>query len=185
MAIDHAGTVFVSNAMRPELISVDAATFEVTHRELDVDADRNLDFGFSALTFSGVDNDLYAASATSGTLWKIDTMQNRATKIPLPEHLTGACALRADDRFARSNEGRVVFYVAGGFRDGLKRVQISASQPAQVSDVTTAVRSLAPTDLLTVKRDLLVVSSQLNERPDFNGDDHPNRPFKIISLRMP
>ena len=38
---------------------------------------------------------------------------------------------------------------------------------------------------LGVGRMLLVVSSQLSEHPDFNGEEHPSRPFRIVALRMP
>lgn len=179
MALDRSGAVLVSSAIRPELLRIDGRTLEMTRHDLQLDADHGKDFGFSALAFSEEHEELYAASATTGTFWKIDTAIDRATKITLPEHLLGACALRA----TRSpEEGGLVLYVAGGFRDGVKRIELPAAGPARVRNMQMNARSIAPTDFVMMKRELLVVSSQLSDHPDFNGAGRPDIPFRLVSL---
>jgi len=188
MALDRSGSVFVSSAVRASLMRVDAESFEVTHHEVQADTDHGKDFGFSAITFTGEDDTLYAASATTGALWKIDHAANRATRIELSHPVWGACALSvapAGTDNSRSGAGTVL-YVAGGFRDGVKRIDLTRSDPPYRVTAVQATRPLiAPTDFVLIERRLLTVVSQLSHHPDFNGGGRPNSPFSIVPLRAP
>ncbi|MES2563333.1 MAG: hypothetical protein V4637_11455 [Pseudomonadota bacterium] len=184
MALDRLGNVLISSAMQASLIHVDAQSFAVTQHDLQVDADQDKDFGFSALAFAGRDNTLYAASATTGALWKIDLVQNRATKLALSQPLYGACALR--EMAAVTSDARAastVLYVAGGFRDGIKRIELAGTEPPyRVSSVHTARAPIVPTDFVEIDRKLMMVSSQLSHYPEFNGDGRPAVPFRIVAI---
>ena len=95
MALDRSGNVYVSSAMEPRYMRVDAESLDVRQHVVQVDSEQGKDFGFSAMRFAGEDDTLYAASATIGTLWKIDPRKNHATKIALTQPIWGACALHA------------------------------------------------------------------------------------------
>jgi hypothetical protein len=75
MVLDGGGTVFMSSAIEPKLWRVDASSYALTEHRINVDSDVQKDFGFSAITFAGKDSALYAASASTGALWKIDPLQ--------------------------------------------------------------------------------------------------------------
>ena len=81
MALDRFGNAFVSSATQTLLTRIDAESLELTQRELQLDSDQDKDFGFSALAFIGRNDTLYAASASTGALWRIDPAQNRAIKM--------------------------------------------------------------------------------------------------------
>ena len=90
LAVDAAGTVFVSSNVLPVLWKVDPQRFEVTRIELATNADTDKDFGFSGLSFAG-DDVLIAASSTFASLWRIDFRRASATKIASYPATTRAC----------------------------------------------------------------------------------------------
>ena len=102
LAIDGHGAAFVSDNMQPKLWRIDPADFAVYERTVRRDAFRNLDAGFSALAI-GEGGVLFAATATPGLLWRIDTDLFRASIVPLASRIPGVCALEAA-RGARSRE---------------------------------------------------------------------------------
>ena len=182
IAVDRYGNAFVSSAIAPELFRIDAASLELSKREIRVDADESKDFGFSAIAFADGSDTLYAASAMTGALWTIDHARKTAAKIALSQPVWGACALR----FAPSAPDGVALYVAGGFRDGVKRIDLSAHEGTRsVTAVQTGFYPATPTDFVAIDRKLLVVSSQLSEHPDFNGGGQPKTPFRILALHKP
>ena len=184
MAVDRHGNAFVSSAIAPELFRIDATSLELSKREIRVDADEDKDFGFSAITVAGDGETLYAASAMTGALWKIDRVRNTAAKMNLSQPIWGACALRLALSAPASGPDSAALYVAGGFRDGVKRVDLSVRDGAHsVTTVQTAFYPAVPTDFVSIDRRLLVVSSQLSEHPDFNGGGQPKTPFRILALR--
>ena len=188
MALTRSGSVFVSSAMQTSLLHVDAQSLEVTLHEVQVDSDQGKDFGFSALTFAGDDDRLYAASATTGALWRVDPVAKRAKKIPLSYPIWGACALHAAPPGTRGSESRTdqVLYVAGGFRDSVQRVEVSATDlPSRVTTVQMKRPLIVPTGFALVEHKLLIVNSRLSQLPDFNGDGKSNHPFTIVPIPTP
>jgi hypothetical protein len=187
MALDRSGSAFVSSAVQASLVRVDAESFEVTRHEVQADSEHGKDFGFSAMVFAGEDDTLYAASAATGGLWKVDPARNRATRIELSQPLWGACALHAGPpRDTSKPDAATVLYVAGGFRDGVKRIDLAGSDPPYRVTSAQAARPLtAPTDFVLVERKLMIVVSQLSQHPDFNGDGRPIPPFAIVPVRTP
>ena len=182
MAVHPSGTVFISSAIQPKLWRIDGATLEASAREIAVNADQGKDFGFSALTFAGDDNTLYAGSAMTGALWKVDFARATATKLNLPEPIIGACALHAT-RDAAQPQAPWSLYVAGGFRDGAMRVQLSRDgQPDSITPVKRALRAVAPVNFVKTERDLLLVSSHLSDHPEFNGLGRSAKGLKLVSL---
>jgi len=184
MALDGAGNAFVSSAMQPQMMRVDARTFETTHRVLQPDVDRDKDFGLSALAFA--DGTLYAASAGIGRLWKLDYARGTAEHVDISEPIFGACALHAVPPAAGAAVAQPVLYVAGGFRDGIMRVDLPASTgPARVSAVNAKGTPVVPTDFAIVGRDLYIVSSRLAEHPDFQVDMAAPSHFSIVRVTAP
>jgi hypothetical protein len=177
VALDAHGNAFVSSATQTRLARVDAESFDVTQQELQLDSDRMLDFGFSAIVFSRTSDRLYAASATNGTLWEIDTARNEARKLPISQPVLGACALHTALKAGAPGE---VLYVARGFRDGVARIELSQTAgPYRVDMVLTQRPLVAPTDFVSVGSSLLAVVSQLSQHRDFRGDGGARPPFRI------
>lgn len=90
IALDAAGTVFVSSNVLPVLWRIDPQRFEVTRIALSMDADTDKDFGFTGLSFAG-DDILIAAASTFASLWRIDIRKASATKIASYPAATRAC----------------------------------------------------------------------------------------------
>lgn len=182
IALHPSGTLFVSSAIRPKLWRIDGATLEASDHDIRTDADEGKDFGFSALAFAGDSNTLYAASALTGALWKVDPSRDEATKLSLPAPLTGACALHAMHDRGRG-ETSWSLYVAGGFREGAARVQLSPDGRAvSVNPVKRAMRAAAPLAFVQTDRDLLLVSSHLGDHPEFNGAGRSGKGLTLVSL---
>lgn len=183
LALDGSGNAFVSSALRPRLFRIDAGSFEVTERALRPDADADKDFGLSALAFGADGTTLYAASATIGALWKIDYAQAAASKIALSQPVFGACALQVTGRARDGAEG---LYVAGGFRGGIKRVDLDASSaPARVTALNVKGALAVPTDVVRADGRLLIVSSRLADHPDFDGPGTRLASFPILPMDTP
>jgi hypothetical protein len=186
MAIDGSGNVVVSSALQPRLMHVDGDTLQVTHRVLQADAAAGMDFGFSALAFAADGTSLYAASATIGTVWRIDYERNTAHKLELSQRLFGACALHADASAQQVGAtAKPVLYVAGGFRNGINRIDLSGGPPHQVRAVSAKGAIAVPTDFVTIDRELLIVNSRLSEHSDFEGYGSPSSRFSILRLQAP
>ena len=188
MALDRFGNAFVSSATQTLLTRIDAESLELTQRELQLDSDQDKDFGFSALAFVGRSDTLYAASASTGALWRIDPAQNRAIKMDISQPVFGACALQATSsgRPDSASGADLVLYVAGGFHDGVKRIELSKTDlPYRVTTLQTARPLIAPTDFVAVNSQLLIVSSQLSRHPDFNGDGEMRAPFTLVPIVKP
>lgn len=90
IALDAAGTVFVSSNVLPVLWRIDPQGFEITRIELALNADTDKDFGFTGLSFAG-DDTLIAAASTFASLWRIDIRTVSATKIASFPAATRAC----------------------------------------------------------------------------------------------
>jgi hypothetical protein len=184
IAVHPSGALYESSAVAPKIWRIDGASFAVTEHDIQADSDHGKDFGFSALAFAGDSGTLYAASATTGSLWKIDSDRNEATKLALPGPAYGACALRAVRESAgQGSASQWSLYVAGGFQEGVMRIQLAASgAPYKVTAVKRGMRAVVPTDFVQTDRELLLVSSHLSEHPDFNGEGRLRMPFKLVSF---
>jgi sugar lactone lactonase YvrE len=188
MAVDNEGNVFVSSAMQPRLMRIDGTTFEVAHRTLRPDAETDKDFGLSALAFAADGATLYAASATIGMVWKIDYAQGVASHIDISRRVFGACALRAEAPNAAGGEAtHGALLVAGGFRGGVSRIDLSSSPaPCRVSTVNTkGAHAAVPTDFVDVDRRILIVSSRLSDHPDFDGNGSGVSRFSLVPIQAP
>jgi len=184
MALDGAGNAFVSSAMQPQVMRVDGRTFETTHRLLQPDVDSDKDFGLSALAFAN--GTLYAASAGIGRLWRLDYHRGTAQHVEISQPIFGACALHAFAPGSGARDAQRVLYVAGGFRDGIMRIDLPISNtPARVTAVNARGTPVVPTDFAVVGRELYIVSSRLAEHPDFQGDATSPARFSIVRITAP
>ena len=183
MALDRAGNAYISSAMRPLLMRVDAQSFEAAQHVLRPDVDSDKDFGLSALAFA--DGALYAASATIGRLWKVDYVNGTAQHVEISERIFGACALHATAPAGHGNHDATL-YVAGGFRAGMKRIDIeSPTMPYHVSRLAGSGAPNVPTDFAIVGHELYIMSSRLAEHPDFDGEASGPSRFSIVRLAAP
>jgi sugar lactone lactonase YvrE len=182
LGIDRGGNVFVSSAMQPKLVRIDAKTLGVTSHALELDADKGKDFGFSAIAFGADGASLYGASATMGTLWKIDVTKGTGEKVSLEHPVWGACAMHVTrpDAFG-SADSNVVLFVASGFRGGVQRVELSRrGLPHRITRVRMTAPVSVPTDVVAIRSKLLIVSSRLSDHPDFDGEGRPGLSFTIV-----
>lgn len=187
MVIGRSGSVLISSSVQPKLWLVDSQSLAVDAFDVEVDKDGDKDFGFSALVFANNGATLYAASATIGALWRIDVARQRASKITLSKPIRGACSLMT----SRRNDEPVgaiglVLYVAGGFRGGIKRVDVfQGDKLGRVFDLAVPGHLKDPVELLKFNTLILAVSSQLSQHPSLNESGKPELPFKINVLYAP
>jgi len=118
MVMNRFGGLIVSSDAQPTLWRVSPSHFEIERFDIVVDSDREKDFGFSALAWSADERVLYAASAATGTLWRIDLESGTAAKIELSSPILGACGLEVA-------AGNAALHVAIGSSDSLYRVFLS------------------------------------------------------------
>lgn len=122
LLVSRSGAVIVSSNAEPVLWRIDPAGFEVRRYDIVPDSDRSKDFGFSALAWGADEKVLYAASATTGTLWRIDLGSATASKIALTSPIWEACALSA----SKSTAGTQTLVVATGAGAALRRISLSS-----------------------------------------------------------
>jgi hypothetical protein len=115
IALDAAGTVFVSSNVLPVLWRIDPQRFEITRIELALNADTDKDFGFTGLSFAG-DDILIAAASTFASLWRIDIRTARATKIASYPASTRACDPAALLQAGRERSGIMVAFLPAAAR---------------------------------------------------------------------
>ena len=90
LALDSAGTAFVSSNVLPVLWRIDPQRYEVTRIELALDTDNDKDVGFTGLSFTG-DGTLLAAGAMAAALWQIDPSAASARKIASYPSVASGC----------------------------------------------------------------------------------------------
>lgn len=113
MALTRSGGVVVSSDAQPTLWRVTPSHFEVERFDIAVDSDREKDFGFSGLAWDADGKELYAVSAATGTLWRIDLESETARRIELSSPLTGACGLAFDEGAAARGEAATLVVTLG------------------------------------------------------------------------
>ena len=77
LALDRAGSAYVSSNIEPKLWRVDGDSFEVGVREIRLNEREKWDVGFGALAFSAEDT-LFATTYRGGTLWRVDVEKGGA-----------------------------------------------------------------------------------------------------------
>jgi hypothetical protein len=80
LVVDAKGVAYVSSNVQPVLWRIDPASYAVTRIELALDSDADKDVGFANLQFTA-DGALLSAGATFSSLWRIDLVAGRASKL--------------------------------------------------------------------------------------------------------
>lgn len=93
MLLNRFGTVIISSNAQPSLWRISPSRFEIERFDIEVDSDQDKDFGFSGLAWSPGERELFAVSAATGTLWRIDLATAKASKVELSAPIPGACGL--------------------------------------------------------------------------------------------
>ena len=92
LALDRAGSAWVSSNVESKLWRIDADGFRASEHEIRLQDREHWEMGFGALAF-GADGTLFALSSTAGTLWKINPGQATARMIELDVPLSNVCDL--------------------------------------------------------------------------------------------
>jgi hypothetical protein len=93
MLLSRSGALIVSSNAQPSLWRISPSRFEVERFDIEVDSDKDKDFGFTGLAWGADEKVLYAVSAAMGTLWRIDLVSAKASKVELSAPIRGACGL--------------------------------------------------------------------------------------------
>ena len=78
MVLTRFGAVIVSSNAQPSIWRISPSSFEVERFDLEVDSDHDKDFGFTALTWSAGERELFGVSTATGSLWRIDLATSKA-----------------------------------------------------------------------------------------------------------
>lgn len=192
LALDAFGNGFVSDNERPALYRIDADSMALSMIPVRVSAEHTSHEGLSALAPTRWPGVMLAGSAASGRLWLIDLPTGSANPVEMAGDLKGICGLTRDavpgdarayrDPLLATNR----YYATTGFENRLLRLELAYQWKNRASAVAT---QLAPhrdldTPIGIRARDtvLLVASSQLQTRRDFNGGNSypPLLPFRIL-----
>ena len=85
------GAALVTSNVVPTIWEIEPASFAVRQHRLDVDADDQKDFGFTALAYNRTGRNLLGVSSMDGSVWTIDLETDRARKTQLPRPAPGTC----------------------------------------------------------------------------------------------
>lgn len=77
VALDRAGSAYVSSNIEPKLWRIDGDSFEVGVREIRLNEREQWDVGFGALAFSA-EGTLFGLTYRGGTLWRVDVEKGGA-----------------------------------------------------------------------------------------------------------
>jgi len=86
MALDRAGSAFISSNGQARLLRIDADRFELKDYEISFHEREGWDIGFGALGFAA-DGTLFARTTPGGLLWKIDITKASAVMIEVNKKL--------------------------------------------------------------------------------------------------
>jgi hypothetical protein len=123
MALDPSGPALVSSNAQPRLARIDASSFELTEYEIRLHEREQWDTGFGALVF-GKDGALFAATSSTGSLWKIDLGGASARMVKLNTPLLNACTLTTASEGGQGAGTGITSLCIG--RDGNRRIEISS-----------------------------------------------------------
>ena len=105
----------------------------MTVHPLVLDADTDKDVGFSALAYSAQHGAFIAASYAHGSLWRIDSLLERAQKISLSAPVRDACGLAVRPRGSQSALSRPADLCVHTPRGGSSVILAPDWRSAQVS----------------------------------------------------
>jgi len=105
IALDRAGSAFISSNAQSRLWRVDAGSFEVKEYEISLLGKERWDIGFGALAITA-DGTLFAVTSSANSLWKIDIAGASASLVELYHPPVKACAFTAQfvERLERSGK---------------------------------------------------------------------------------
>jgi len=91
LVLAASGTGYVTSNIQPIIWEIDAETLTVREHVLALDADKDKDFGFSALSFGAGGRDLLGVSSPLGIVWRIDLAADTAQMARSPKPIRGSC----------------------------------------------------------------------------------------------
>jgi hypothetical protein len=92
LALDRAGSAYVSSNIEPKLWRIDGDSLEVGVREIGLNEREQWDVGFGALAFSA-EGTLFATTYRGGTLWRVDSQKGDARIVRAYPGLLKTCEL--------------------------------------------------------------------------------------------
>jgi hypothetical protein len=107
LALGPKGEALITSNTLPTLWRIDPESLAVTVHPLVLDADTDKDVGFSALAYSPQHGAFLAASYAHGSLWRIDSLLERAQKISLSAPIREACGVAVRPRGSQSALSRL------------------------------------------------------------------------------
>lgn len=131
MLIARSGAVWISSNAEAVLWRISPERFEVERFEIDVRDSRSLDVGFSGLVLTGDEREIYAASAATGTLWKIDLASAKAAPVGLDAPIVGACGLRLAAGAGTQRQPTLAVMI--GSVKGARRVQVTVARTTELA----------------------------------------------------
>jgi len=93
VALGPRGEALVTSNVEATLWKIDPDSLAVSVHRLALDSDLDRDVGFIALAYSPEHGEFFAASASHGSLWRIDPLLRRAQRIPFAGAVGNICEL--------------------------------------------------------------------------------------------
>src|SRR5258706_11579012 len=90
MLLSRSGALIVSSNTLPSLWRISPSRFEVERYDIEVDGDKDKDFGFTGLAWGTDEKVLYAVGEPTGSLWRIDLVSAKASKVELAAPIRAA-----------------------------------------------------------------------------------------------
>ena len=112
LAIGPKGEAIISSNVMSTLWRVDAQTLAVSQHKLVLDADAEMDTGFTGITYSPR-LDTYFAVSDYGALWRVDPLLRRAQKMTLSAPIARTCGVSV-----RPTKGRFASLCVSGPQGG-------------------------------------------------------------------
>ncbi len=140
MVLRRSGALIVSSNAQPVLWRISPARYEVERFEIALDSDKDRDFGFSGLAWDAQERVLFAVSAVTGTLWRVDLDAATASKVALSSPIHGACGLTLAASRTESEPAVLVAWIRS---DNTSR-RIVLSPDSTRAEVTSAIISSTP-----------------------------------------
>ncbi len=98
LVVTRSGMAYATSNIQPVIWRLDPSTARVDRLALEVDSDREKDFGFTGLVGSSDGQALYAIGSADGALWRIDPSALTASKIGARKAAPRDCARKANPR---------------------------------------------------------------------------------------
>lgn len=132
MEITDSGAVLITSNQTPSIVEArldNSARPEISIQQFELGRDgpgARLPFGLSAISMVDGTERLLAADARDGSLWLIAQSSWGATRVTVTNGLLeGACGIAPAAFRAEKHVGRLLYYVARGFRGGIVLVELT------------------------------------------------------------